>query len=116
MQTSLAEADHYSHIAECKHGEPWHGREPLPPPQSGYAATIMVFFAHLVMLEYPDHHQNLTSSSLHYAGLLHKMLSQSVHNFLSNLVHTQTNKQTNKQTNAAKNITSFAKEVMIPRL
>ena len=84
------------------------GFEPLPAPQSGYATTIMVFFAHLLMLEYPDHHQSLTSSSLYYAGLLHKMLSQSVHNFLSNVVH----KQTNKQTNAAKNITSYDSSIV----
>ena len=39
---------------------------------------------------------------------LHKILSQSVRNFLSNVDH----KQTNRQTKATKNITSFAKEVM----
>ena len=28
----------------------------LPAPRSGYATTIMVvFFAHLLILEYPDH-------------------------------------------------------------
>ena len=75
-----------------------------------------VFFAHLLILQYPDHHQNLISSSLYYSGPLHKISSQSVHNFLSNVVHRQTNKQTDKQTdkltNATKNITSFAKEVI----
>ena len=81
----------------------------LPAPRSGYATTIMVFFlAHLLILEYPDHHQNLISSSLYYPGPLQKISSQSVHNFLSN-VH----RQTNKQTNATKNITSFAKEVIM---
>ena len=76
-------------------------------------------FAHLLILQYPDHNQNLISSSLYYSGPVHKTSSQSVHNFLSNVVHRQTNKQTNKQTdrqtdkltNATKNITSFAKEV-----
>ena len=58
-----------------------------------------VFFAHLLILEYPDHHQYLISSSLYYPGPLHKISSKSVHNFLSNVVHKQTNRQTNKQTN-----------------
>ena len=32
----------------------------LPALRSGYATTIMVFFfAHLIVLEYPDHHPNL---------------------------------------------------------
>ena len=49
---------------------------------------------------------------MNYSGPLHKISSQSVHNFLSNVVHRQTNRQTDKLTNANKNITSFAKEVM----
>ena len=69
----------------------------------------MVFFAHLLILEHPDHHQNLISSSLYYPGPLHKISSQSIHNLLSNVVH----RQTDKLTNATKNITSFAKEVTI---
>ena len=73
----------------------------------------MVFFAHLLVLEYPDHHQNLISSLLYYPGPLHKILAQPVHDFLSNVVHRQTDKHTNRQTNATKNITSFAKEVMM---
>ena len=52
---------------------------PLPAPRSGYATTIMVFFAHLLILEYPDHHKNLISSSLYYPEPLHKISSQSVH-------------------------------------
>ena len=81
----------------------------LPAPRSGYATTIMVFFC-LLILEFPDHHQNLISSSLYYPGPLHKISSQSVLNFLSNVVHIQRDKQTtNRQTNATKNITSFAK-------
>ena len=77
-------------------------------PQSGYATTIIVFFfAHLLILEYPDYYQNSISSSLHYPGPLHKILAHFVNNFLSN-VHWQTD----KQTNATKNITSFAKEVI----
>ena len=63
-------------------------------------------------LQYPDHHQNLISSSLYYSGPVHKISSQSVHNFLSNVVHRQTDKETDKLTNATKNITSFAKEVI----
>ena len=69
----------------------------------------MMFFAHLLILECPDHHQNLISSSLYYPGPLHKISSQSIHNFLGNVV----DRQTNKQTNATRNITSFAKELTI---
>ena len=69
---------------------------------------LWCIFAHPLILEYPDHHQNLISSSLYYPGPLHKISSQSVHNFLSNVVH----RQTDKQTNATKIITSFAKEVI----
>ena len=75
-----------------------------------------VLFTHLLILEYPDHHQNLISSSLYYPGPHPKISSQSVHNFLSNVVHKQTNRQTNRQTNASKNITSFAKEVKMYEL
>ena len=58
-----------------------------------------VFFAHLLILQYPDHHQNLISSSLYYSRPVHKISSQSVHNFLSNAVHRETNRQTDRQTN-----------------
>ena len=113
-QTSLAEADHYSHIVHCKNVEPWFwktthppqkkkkkkkrkGSGSLPSPRSGYANTITVFFTHLLILQYPDHHQNLISSYLYYSGPVHKISSQSVHNFLSNVVHRQTNRQTNQR-------------------
>ena len=99
------------------------GGERLPPPKKkkkkkvldhylhhdlGMPPLLWCFFAYLLILEYPDHHQNLISSSLYYPGPLHKISPQSVHNFLSNVVH----RQTDKQTNATKNITSFAKEVI----
>ena len=77
----------------------------------GMLPLLRCFFAHLLILQYPDHHQNLISSYLYYSGPVHKISSQSVHNCLSNVVHRQTNKQTDRQTNATKNITSFAKEV-----
>ena len=67
----------------------------------GVLPLLRCFFAHLLILQYPDHHQNLISSSLDYSGPVHKISSQSVHNFLSNVVHRQTNKQTNKQTSLA---------------
>ena len=79
----------------------------------GMLPLLRCFFAPLLILQYPDHHQNLISSFLYYSGPVHKISSQSVHNFLSNVVHRQTNKQTDKLTNATKNITSFAKEVII---
>ena len=69
----------------------------------------MIFFAHLLIVEYPDHHQSLINCSLYYLGPLRKISSQSVHNFLSNVVH----KQTDRQTNTTNNITSFAKVVNI---
>ena len=82
----------------------------LSGPRSGYSTTLMVFFfAHLLILQYPDHHQNLISSSFYYSGPIHKISPQFIHNFLSNVVH----RQTDKLTNANKNITSFAKEVII---
>ena len=83
----------------------------------GMLPLLPCFFAQLLILQYPDHHQNLISSSLYYSGPVHKISSQSVHNFLSNVVHRQTDKQTDRQTdkltNATKNIISFAKEVKI---
>ena len=60
----------------------------------------LLFFVHLLILEDHDHHHNLISSPLYYPGPLHEISSQSIHNFLSNVVHKQT-------TNATKNITSF---------
>ena len=68
----------------------------------GMLPLLRCFFAHLLILQYPDHHQNLISSSLYYSGPVHRISSQSVHNFLSYVVHTQTNK-TNKQTNRQTN-------------
>ena len=108
-QTSLTKADHYSHISQCNNVEPWWWKAnrkdfgSLPAPRSGYATTIMVFFAHLLIYKYPDHHQNLISPSLYYPGPLHKISSQSIYNFLSKVVHRKTDKQTNRQTNATKN-------------
>ena len=74
----------------------------------GMPPLLWWIFARLLILEYPDHHQNLISSSLYYPGPLHKISSQSVHNFLSNVVHRQTDRdrQTDKQTNATKNTRS----------
>ena len=112
-QTSLAEADHYSHIVHCKNVEPWLWKTTHPPKKKkkkkkvldhylhhdlGMLPLLRCFFAHLLILQYPDHHQNLISSSLYYSGPVHKISSQSVHNFLSNVVHRQTNRQTDKPT------------------
>ena len=63
----------------------------------GMLQLLWCFFAHLLILEYPDHHKNLISSSLYYPGPLHKISYQSVNNFLSNVVHKQTNRQTYKR-------------------
>ena len=51
-----------------------------------------MFFAHFLIFEDPDHHQNLISSLLYHPRPLHKVSSQSIHNFLSNVVHKQTDK------------------------
>ena len=64
----------------------------------GTLPLLWCLFAHLLILEYPDHHRNLIRSLLYYPGLLHKISSQSVHNLLSNVVHSQTDKQTDKPT------------------
>ena len=109
-QTSWAEADHYSHIAHCKNVEPWLWKTTHPPKKKkvldhylhhdlGMLPLLWCLFAHLLILQYPDHHQNLISSSLYYSGPVHKISSQSVHNFLSNIVHRQTDRQTERQTN-----------------
>ena len=37
----------------------------------------------LLILQYPDHHQNLISSSLYYSGPVPKISSKSIHNFLA---------------------------------
>ena len=77
-QTSLAEADHYSHIAHCK--MLILGCERLPTHLKkkkkvldhylhhdlGMLPLLRCIFAHLLILQYPDHHQNLISSSLYY--------------------------------------------------
>ena len=63
-------------------------------------------FAHLLILEYVDHHHNFISYLLYYTGPRHKISSQSIHNVCSNAIQKQTDKQT-----LQKNITSFAKEV-----
>ena len=107
-QTSLAEADHYSHIAHCKNVEPWlwktthppkkkkkKGSGSLPAPRSGCATTITLFFAHLLILQYPDHHQNLISSSLYYSGPVQKFHPNP---FITFWVMLSTDKQTNRQT------------------
>ena len=63
----------------------------------GMLPLLRCIFAHLLILQYPDHHQNLISSPLYYSGPVHKISSQSVHNFLSNVVHRQTDRQTNQR-------------------
>ena len=62
----------------------------------GMQELLWYFYAHLLILEYSDHHQNLISSSLYYPGPLRKISSQSVHTFLSNVVYSQTDRQTNQ--------------------
>ena len=72
-QTSLAKADHYSHmkphfVVEVMNVETmwWKanpkGSESLPAPWSDLSTANMVFCAHLLILEDIDHHQNLINS------------------------------------------------------
>ena len=55
-----------------------------------------------------NHSQNLITSSFYHCGHILKILSKSVHKFLSYVVHKQTNKQTDGKTNPGENITSLA--------
>ena len=83
-QTSLAEADHYSHMPTVKILRLGDERLPPPPPQkkkkkkkksfgslpspqSGYATPIMVFFAHLFLLIYSS--QKVPTSLKFYRAL-----------------------------------------------
>ena len=95
----------------------------LPPPQKkrkkvldhylhnlGMPPLLWCFFFSFTHLRIRRSPPNLISSSLYYPGPLHKISSQSVHNFLR--VMLSTDRQRDKQTNTTKNITSFAKEVI----
>ena len=59
--------------------EPWwwkadpKGSGSLTAPWSGHDTAIMVFFAHLFIIEDLNHHQNLINSSLYHLGPLHKI-------------------------------------------
>ena len=106
-QTSLAEADHYSHISRCKNVEPWLWKTTHLPLKKkmvlnyylhhdlGMLPLLRCFFAHLLILQYPDHHQNLSSSSLYYSGPAIKFHPNP---FITFWVMLSTDKQTDKQT------------------
>ena len=47
----------------------------------------------------PDHNENEITCSFYHLGPLHKISSQSFHNFLSNIAKGQTDRKTNKHTN-----------------
>ena len=53
-------------------------RLPLPAPHLGMLRLLWCLFAHLLIFEYPDHHQNLMSSSLFYPGP-HHIISSPIH-------------------------------------
>ena len=63
-------------------------------------------FAHLFIVEDPDHRQNLISTLLSHPRPTHKISLQFIHNFLSHVVYKQTDGQTDipRQTNSTKNI------------
>ena len=111
-QTSLAEADHYSHMPTVKMlslgGERLTTLKKKKKKKKKFwiitCTTIWLcyhydsIFSHLLILEYSDHHQNLISSSLYYPVPFHRISLQSVYNFLSDVVHRQTDRQTDKPT------------------
>ena len=57
---------------------------------------LWCIFAHLLILDNLDHHQNLMFFIVP-SRPLHTISAQSIQNFLSNVVHKQTNKQTNQR-------------------
>ena len=59
------------------------GSGSLPASRSGYHGGFLLIYS-----SYPDHHQNLISSSLYYSGPLHKISSQSVHMIHQNVRNT----------------------------
>ena len=59
----------------------------------------------------PDHSKNVITSSFYHFGHILKILSKSVHKFLSYILFT--NKQTDRQTNPGENITSLAEVKII---
>ena len=96
-----------SYIAHCKNVEPWLWKTTPPIKKGldhylhhdmGMLPLLWCFFCSFTHLTIPRSPPNLISSALYYSGPLHKISSQSVHNFLSNVVHRQTDKQTNKPT------------------
>ena len=62
---------------------------------------------HLILINHPDHCQNLINWSVHHFWHSLKISSKSFNNFLSDVGNTQTN----KQMNSGKNITSSAEAV-----
>ena len=60
----------------------------------------------------PNHSQSLIKSSFYHFGHILKILSKSVHKFLSYLVYKQTNRWTDRQKNPGENITSLVEVIM----
>ena len=67
----------------------------------GMLPLLRCFFSSFTHLTIPRSPPKFNQFFL--AGPVHKISSQSVHNFLSNVVHRQTNKQANKQTDRQTN-------------
>ena len=57
----------------------------------------------------PDRYQNLITCSFYRPGPLYKILSQSVHNYLSNVANSKQTERQDKQTNATGNTTVLPK-------
>ena len=103
-QTSLAKADHYSHLLTFSQGgnECWAlvVIERITSKVLDHylhhdlimLQLMWCFFGHLLILGDLEHHQNFINSSVYHPGPLLKISSKSVNNILSN-VHKQTDKQ-----------------------
>ena len=105
-QTFLAEADHYTSILPTVKLLSLGGARLTPKVLDHnlhhdlMLQLVWCFLAHLLILEYLDHHQKFMCSSLYYPEPLHEISSKSFHNMLSNVVHKkQTNRLIDRQTN-----------------
>ena len=115
-QTSLAEADHYSHMNPyvakmVMNVEPlWWKANPkgsgsLPVPGSNHANMIVCSFTHL---RRPRSPLKFNQFFIVPSRISQKISSKSIHLFLSNhKCCSQTDMQTDVQTNTSKTITSF---------
>ena len=118
-QTSLAKADHYSHITHCKNVEPlWWKANPkgsgsLPTPRSCHATAIMISSCSFIHIWKPRSSPKFKqffivlprTPSRHPHP--HPQIKFHPNPFITFWVMLSTNRQTDRQTNTTKNITCF---------